>query len=287
MPEGVEVRVLRDPHLFAGLSSRWLATDPFSTNIMGVHLDGVLHGVRPQGEDDIWIAAVERGGVVGAAMHTPPYHLFLPRLPARVASQIADRLAAADRRLPGVIGEAHAVAEFAGVWAERTDSTSSSQTRMRMYRLQRLAPPVGVSGVARLAGPAERHLLIEWFEHFSAEAHPDRTEEAAATTVERGLVAGQLWLWWEGGTPVSVAGRSAPAAGVARIGPVYTPPEHRRHGYGTAVTAAATQAALRAGAEHVALYTDLANPTSNSIYQTIGYVPDHDAEDRRFSRRSG
>jgi len=227
MPDAVDVRVLRDPRLFARMSRRWLAADPFSTNVMGVQLDGVLRGVRPQGEEDIWIVAVERDQVVGAAMHTPPYHLFLPRLPAGVASRIANTLAAADRPLSGVIGETNTVAEFAGVWAERTGSPSASLMRRRMYRLQELTHPVAVSGLARQGGPDERHLLIEWFERFHAETHPDQPAEATDAIVERGLAAGQLWLWWDRGRPVSVAGHSAPAAGVARVGPVYTPPEHR------------------------------------------------------------
>jgi predicted GNAT family acetyltransferase len=79
-----------------------------------------------------------------------------------------------------------------------------------------------------------------------------------------------------------MAAVTAPAAGVARVGPVYTPPAHRRRGHGSAVTAAATTAAIAGGAEDVVLYTDLANATSNAIYQAIGYRPDHDAEERAF-----
>ncbi|MEV4678910.1 GNAT family N-acetyltransferase, partial [Actinomadura sp. NPDC049382] len=63
---------------------------------------------------------------------------------------------------------------------------------------------------------------------------------------------------------------------VARIAPVYTPDEHRRRGYGAAVTAAATRAALDVGAEDVVLFTDLANPTSNGVYRRIGYRPVED-----------
>ena len=63
---------------------------------------------------------------------------------------------------------------------------------------------------------------------------------------------------------------------------MYTPQTSRGNGYGSSVTAAATSAALAEGAQHVVLYTDLANPTSNSIYQNIGYQPDHDAEERVF-----
>ena len=64
-----------------------------------------------------------------------------------------------------------------------------------------------------------------------------------------------------------------PAGGLARIRPVYTPPELRGHGYGGAATAAVTQAALDGGAEGVVLFTDLANPTSNTLYQRLGYRP--------------
>jgi predicted GNAT family acetyltransferase len=71
-------------------------------------------------------------------------------------------------------------------------------------------------------------------------------------------------------------------ASAATPSTVYTPSASRRRGYGAAVTAAASVAALAAGAEQVALYTDLANPTSNSVYQAIGYRPDHDAEERSF-----
>jgi predicted GNAT family acetyltransferase len=76
-----------------------------------------------------------------------------------------------------------------------------------------------------------------------------------------------------------------PAAGMSRIGPVWTPPEHRGHGYGSAATAAASRWALDADAAHVVLFTDLANPISNSIYPKIGYQPVHDVVDLAFDRQ--
>lgn len=91
-----------------------------------------------------------------------------------------------------------------------------------------------------------------------------------------------MYLWTDGDAPVAMAAHSAPVAGVARVGAVYTPPSMRRRGFGTAVTAAASAAAVGAGAAQVVLYTDLSNPTSNAIYRAIGYLPDHDAEERAF-----
>ena len=103
------------------------------------------------------------------------------------------------------------------------------------------------------------------------------------TLANQRVAAGQFQLWEHDDQVVSMAGFSEPVAGVARVGPVYTPPAHRNRGYGTAVTATASAAALSGGATHIVLYTDLSNPTSNAIYQTIGYHPHHDAEERTFT----
>jgi predicted GNAT family acetyltransferase len=65
----------------------------------------------------------------------------------------------------------------------------------------------------------------------------------------------------------------APAAGVSRIGPVFTPVDDRGHGYGSAITAAAAALARSRGVDDVVLFADLANPTSNGIYQKIGFEP--------------
>ncbi len=152
--------------------------------------------------------------------------------------------------------------------------------QQRVYRLGTLDPPAAVGGSARPARAADRRLLVAWLDRFQAEATPNRAGETSAATVDRRLPGGQLWLWCAGGRRLSLAGHSAAVAGVARVAPVSTPPEHRRHGYGAAITAAATAAALLEGARDVILYTDLGNPTSNSIYQAVGYRPDHDAVDQ-------
>ncbi len=282
----MDVQVLKDARHFAELAASWLATEPFSANVIGVHLGGILGGDRIAGEDDIWIAVIDDGRVVGTAMHTPPHSLFLPRLPAGVAAALAVELSRAGRRVPGVNGEKEAVAEFVDAWAERTGAVSSLRRAMRMYRLEELRPPADTPGAARVAGGADRDLLRAWLEQFQSEAAPGEPLDVEVL-MERRLGARELWLWCAGVAPVALAAHSAPAAGVARVGPVYTPPAHRRHGYGSAVTARATDAALAAGAAHVVLYTDLANPTSNAIYQRLGYVADHDAEERSPSDERG
>jgi GNAT superfamily N-acetyltransferase len=277
----VEVQILQDPSIFSDCSRQWMASEPFSSNVIGVYLDGILNGSRPRGDGDIWVAVLDQGQVIGVAMHTPPFPVFLPRLLAGVATDIAVALHQTGREVRGVNGEKRSVAEFVDAWVKQSRTTSELRRASRMYRLGILRPPPDVRGQPQRAEPDKRDLVVEWFVAFQAETKAEEGFDAMVLA-ERRLAAGDLWLWIDGENPVSLAGYSQPAAGVARIGPVYTPPGCRRHGYASAVTARASQAALDAGADHVVLYTDLANPTSNAIYQDLGYLPEHDAEERSF-----
>jgi predicted GNAT family acetyltransferase len=96
------------------------------------------------------------------------------------------------------------------------------------------------------------------------------------------LSYGGLTLWETADGPVSLAGATRAVAGQARIGPVYTPPGRRGRGFGGAVTATVSQAAKDAGVAEVLLYTDLANPTSNALYQRLGYRPVSDSVELHF-----
>jgi predicted GNAT family acetyltransferase len=251
---------------------------------MAVIAGRIAAGEEPDSERHLW-ATVEdsEGRIVGAAMHTPPHHLFVSRMPAAAARSLANLVADARRDLPGVNGAVEATGPFAATWAARTGRTSTVITAMRMYRLGQLTWPQGVAGEAAAAvTPRDIELVASWLAAFHEEAQPHAPVWDWRALAERRVRAGQVHLWRNGDAAVSLAGVSAPAAGVARVGPVYTPPAYRRRGFGAAVTAEATAAGLSAGADYAVLYTDLANPTSNSIYQSIGYKPEHDAEERAF-----
>jgi predicted GNAT family acetyltransferase len=132
------------------------------------------------------------------------------------------------------------------------------------------------------AAPGDVEVVAAWLAAMHDEATPHAPVNDWRALAEQRIAGREIHLWCDYGAPVALAAVSAPAAGVSRVGPVYTPPSARRHGYGAAVTAEATAAAISGGAEHVVLYADAANPTSNSIYQAIGYRVDHDAEERLF-----
>jgi GNAT superfamily N-acetyltransferase len=279
----MEVRAFDEPALFAEHTASFLEIDPFSSSVIAGQIDAVIAGIRRKGREDTWWAVLDGHRVVGTAMHTPPHNLFVTRMPGRAATSLARSLLAARRELPGVAGERNAVTAFAAAWEDGTGQKSSTDVLMRLYRLADLTSPRGVSGAARPAASDEAGLVSAWLAAFHDEAQPYAPVQHWETLARQRITVGQFRLWEDAKTAVSMAAFTRPVAGVSRVGPVYTPPHHRKLGYGAAVTADATRAAISTGAQHVVLYTDLSNPTSNAIYQAIGYRPDHDAEERTFA----
>ena len=216
------------------------------------------------------------GTVDGAVLHTPPYALLLASLPTGAAGDLL-ALLRAGRALPTAVNVASEdEASFLAAWAAVTGGTGTAELRSRLYQLGELVPPdPAPPGNARQATEADRDLLIAWHEAFEDEALGAAPENAARTVDDR-LSHGGLLLWEATGEPFAMAGLTRIETGVARVVGVYTVPAHRKRGYGGAVTAAVSQAAKAAGATEVVLFTDLANPTSNSIYQRLGYRPVED-----------
>ena len=180
---------------------------------------------------------------------------------------------------------------FASAWSARHRVTAATRFDQRIYALEELVPPRGVEGIARLAGTDDRALVLDWMTAFAHEAlHGGDDAGRIERSVDARLGpegAGGICLWEVGGNPVSLAGFGGPTPNGLRIGPVYTPREHRGHGYGSAVTAAASQVALDRGKRFCFLYTDRANPTSNAIYMRLGYRPVCDSREIAFTAGSG
>jgi FR47-like protein len=154
----------------------------------------------------------------------------------------------------------------------------------RLFRLDDLTEPPAPAGAARPATLEDRDLLVKWFGLFEVEVFGSvRPGVDAATIIDRALQRLRFWLWTDADDRVcAMAARHPVVYGVARIGPVYTPLDLRGHGYGSAATAEATRDVLADAAVPV-LYTDLANPTSNKIYQQLGYYAVEDRTQVSFS----
>ena len=281
----MDLQIYDDPRAFRALADPFYGTDTFRHTIALTVMARFL-GV-PRDEAPIMGTLHDNGELIGVALRTPPWPVIvsgLPTDPGLVDSFLTQWLEA-DPGMPGVSGPIENAQPVADAWIRQTGGTTKVRLASRLFRLGELVPPTA-SGRARAATEDDIPLLVRWrleFHHQAVQFQPLPDEGDAP--IRRMFENGDgIMLWENEGKPVSWALASAPIGGMSRIGPVYTPVEHREHGYGSAVTAAVAQHAMDAGADDVVLFTDLTNPVSNSIYQKIGFRPVYDSTELEFAR---
>jgi predicted GNAT family acetyltransferase len=233
-----------------------------------------------------WVA-VDGERPVAAALRTEPFNLVLADpepgadLEPLLAAVVQD-----DPDVPGIVGNAPHVDPAGAYIARETGRTRERILDQGVYALTWVEDVPRANGAHRRADETDRALLLAWFVAFEAEALPhhevDLEHEEHTLDTRFSSETSGLWLWEDGGAPVSLAGYSGPTPTGIRIGPVYTPPEHRRHGYATTLVADLSQWLLGQGYRSCFLYTDLSNPTSNGIYASIGYRQVGEAIEIRF-----
>jgi uncharacterized protein len=264
----------RDPlPEFIDVVQPWLLREPVLHNVF-LSIVAARRGTPAAGADD-WIRVVDGSGeVVGAAMRTPPHQLLLGEVAEPVAHALAEFAAAHLAPVTAAVATTAVSEWFARHYAEVAGAPSRPRNSSRIFRLDTdPVPPFEIPGRAREAAAADRDLLIAWADAFTAEAAPENSSVDNSRPIDARLALGMglLWLWEDGGEPVAMTWITPPVAGMARINAVYTPPQRRGRGYASGCVAAASRHAQTALSSTCMLYTDLANPTSNKIYQALGY----------------
>lgn len=262
------VRHHADPLDFLRRGGPWLRRSPAEHNLI-LSIAEASAVASPPPDPPHFFATVERADrVVGCAFRTPPHKVGVTVMPAAAAPLLVEVLAALYSSVPAFLGPPDTVEALGCAWSDRTGAPWRWGTRHGIYRLDEVVHPGGVPGRLRPARPAELDLMARWTEGFARDAgeefraHPD--------AVSAWLYGGNLHVW-EDGEPVCMAVAQGLTAGGVRIGYVYTPPERRGAGYGSACVAALSQRMLDAGRDFCMLYTDLGNPVSNRIYRRLGY----------------
>ena len=259
-----------DAGAFLNAAGPWLATAAVENNVMLTIASSIADGTRTLKESPYFAAAVDGNVIDCCASRTPPHNMLVTTgTPLALASLAADAFGAFGR-LPGVTGPRHAPAGFAEASLALAGGRATISMRQRLHKLERVnADLPAIQGRLREVTSSERDLAVEWALAFMREAMPNHPNEAEES-VNRNLRAGTLHFWDDGG-PVTICASSGGAPTSARINLVYTPPDLRRRGYATAAVSALTRRLLDGGSRYCCLYTDLANPTSHSVYRRIGY----------------
>ncbi|MET9899521.1 GNAT family N-acetyltransferase [Streptomyces sp. NPDC006446] len=231
-------------------------------------------GAEAFGDESPVFGVLERAGEVHATFYRiPPRGFGLSPLTPEQADSLAARLAALGHPLPSVSADHGTATAFAGAWQRHTGATPELRaTRLRLYRLGTLTPPEPPpAGRSRVLGEQDLDEVMFWCGEFAEAVGEVVSLDAGSWTGTR--FADKRYTLWEtpDGTPVSVAGMNPLIGGQIQVDIVYTPARLRGRGYAAAVTAEVSRAALAAGASEVVLFADLSNPTSNALYQRLGY----------------
>ena len=280
----LHVEAFDDPDAFARLGLEWLASHAYDGNVIGSELAKAHTHDPADRPDNLWFAVVDRSGaVVGVAMHTAGMGAFLPELPPGAAEAVAASLFRRNRKPPGANGDPEAARAFCRAWSRFAGVSWEQTDASILYVLDTLRPPTGVPGELRLAtADDDLDQVADWAGAFTAEADRSAPPGDRRDAVRRRIAAEEILLWSVDDETVSLAGVTPTTGGVARVNLVYTPPDRRGRGYGTAVSAGATRTALERGADACMLYADVANPVSNAIYQRIGYREHSESVGLRF-----
>jgi predicted GNAT family acetyltransferase len=245
----------------------------------------------PEDREKLFMATVNEGDrIVAAALR-----FNFPKLALAAAGsteQIRELATIVYSRMPDlpcVLGRREQSEPFARAWESIAGIVARAGMPQRLHALARVRRYRDTPGGMRLAGRQDWGLAVRWLADFEGEAiHDDsrRSQEALHETVTRAIDEGGFFLWMDT-EPVSLVGGRQFGEGVARIGPVYTPPEKRRRGYAGSLTAAVSQRMLDEQCTACCLFTDLHNPTSNHIYREVGYAPVADFDEFWFSDTVG
>jgi predicted GNAT family acetyltransferase len=262
-----------DFEAYAERTEALLTSSPAEHTVSLTVIETVRAGRRWSDEPMLFGWYEEAGEVRGAVFRTPPFEWLLAVVPEEATADLVAVLRSANADVPGVNGDVAGVDRFAAAWTAATGQRATITLALDLYELGTLRhPDPPPAGRARPAEEADLDVAIRFYTGFQDEVPTPSTE--VLPLVRERIDDRRLWLWEDGaGVVASLAARTAAVAGVSRIAPVYTPPEHRRHGYATAVTAACTADALARDAERVVLYTDVADPSANAMYQRIGFRP--------------
>lgn len=285
----MQVRLVESIDTFLELTAEHRAADPLRTNVIASVAQSVQSG-RNRYDGCRWWVVVEGDVVVAMAMRTNPFAMVLAPMAREAAYLLGETCGHLDDELPGLSGSRDVVDQFLDGYRTSASPGSHRATRVsrheHMYEVGALQMP-SVDGQGRPARSSDVALLAGMFMAFVDEVDLDPISiNDARESVGKSIDQGSLFCWEDGGGVVSFAGHAplvrAGETLVARVGPVYTPPPSRGHGYASAVTAMVTRHLLDQGAR-VMLFTDAANPTSNAIYQALGYELLHDIVDVRFT----
>jgi hypothetical protein len=213
--------------------------------------------------------------LTSVAIKAPNSSLVLTFISDEELNALINTLVEKSIEVPKILGPLEVCKKFSQIWSEKMNLTSKLSMKQKIYQLDKVNDLERVDGAMAQADDRDKKILVEWYMAMVKEAIPDdkMSLEEAQEWVDRKIAANELFLWIQNEWQVSMAALVGATRNGIRISAVYTPPDLRRRGIATSLVANLSQYMLDQGTQKCFLYADQMNPTSNSIYQKIGYNP--------------
>jgi predicted GNAT family acetyltransferase len=276
----MDIKYYKDATDFLTNTGKYLTKDEVRYgSILGM-AKGIERNPHLFAKKDLWYCSIGTGMLLHTvAMRLPLQAVFIAHLSGdkqAVAEKLVTAVVKSFKTIPGVSGEKELADMFAHLWCKKCSTKITYTMEQRLFRLEKVNNVPISPGKMRVATMADKELVVKWSHAFSIDVERGGSWNAPEPDITPRIAYGFVFLW-EDDDPVSMAMIGAPTDKGMSINHVYTPPELRGKGYATSCVAELSRHILQSGKEFCILNTDLANPTSNSIYKKIGYVEVEDA----------
>ena len=278
----MNIQSFKSPGSFLDHAAPYLETEEAVNNLF---LGSLIRLAADYPQEKAFMATVRQGGAIDLAGLYFRINLILSHGRVTAIPALAEELLNGGWDIPGIVGPFDLVESFNSFWTESRECFPTLSVRQRLYQLTQVLRPSSVPGALRLIETSDIPLVAQWRQQFDKDARiPEgpKSLEEELKSAEKRVLDGTTYFWIRNGIPVCMTAQARPTSNGMAINSVFTPKEHRCHGYASALVAAVSQISLDSGKKFCTLYTDLSNPTSNSIYQKIGYKPVCDCINYRF-----
>jgi uncharacterized protein len=272
MPATMHLTVHENATAFLAAAGAFLKLSEAENSIVTIAAARMISGPVRDDTDAYLASVAHEGAVVAATMHGGTGGMLLTSAPGPALALFAADMVQRRRAPRSMVGPLAACETFAREWSARTGQQHTLRFHLRHYELRRPPSVPRARGNMRLPRQDEHDLLLAWQLLFIEEVGLSDEPERAQRVFGRRLEQGTVRVWDDEGI-VALAGYGDGGTDVARIAPVFTPPEHRRQSYASALVGELSRELFGQGKRAVFLTTDAANPVSNSIYRKIGYLP--------------
>ncbi|MFW9901183.1 MAG: GNAT family N-acetyltransferase [Candidatus Thorarchaeota archaeon] len=285
----MEAKFFKDINTFYDLAYPFLLRCEVANGILLAILNYLKEDFHRYGsENPILCAIVREDEIKLISIRTPPYNQLLSYTKELDTIKIlVEALVKQGAELSGILGFKEGVNIFVNLWCERKNLKSEIIRNERVYKLEIVAEETLGEHAFIKATKKHEKIVLQWTREFMLEALNETNSQMIERSLKRlriDMNEGRIFLLIDKGKPVSMARKAGNSPNGIAVNNVYTPPNLRRKGYATECVAKLSERLLEEGNKFCFLFTDLSNPTSNSIYQKIGYRPIIDVDEYKFEQ---